>query len=78
MSASAREAFWSAARARHGDSAGTRALIEVLLLYRRMPAGQVTAGIAAALATGSCSPDVVAVKARNHAAGPEPAGAAGR
>jgi hypothetical protein len=69
----AHEAFWSAARARHGDSAGTRALIEVLLLHRRMPAGQVTAGITAALAAGSCSPDVVAVEARKHAAGPEPA-----
>ena len=35
---SAHEAFWAAARARHGDGAGTRALIEVLLLHRRMPA----------------------------------------
>ena len=71
---SAHEAFWAAARARHGDAAGTRALIEVLLLHRRMPAGQVTAGIAAALAAGSCSPDVVAVEARKHTASPEPAG----
>ena len=30
------EAFWAAARARHGDAAGTRALIEVLLLHRRL------------------------------------------
>ena len=54
---SAHEAFWSAARSRHGDGAGTRALIEVLLLHRRMPAAQVTAGITAALAAGSCSPE---------------------
>ena len=33
----AHEAFWAAARARHGDGPGTRALIEVLLLHRRMP-----------------------------------------
>ncbi|HET9974627.1 MAG TPA: IS21 family transposase [Streptosporangiaceae bacterium] len=69
------EAFWAAARARHGDAAGTRALIEVLLLHRRMPASQVTAGMTAALAAGSCSPDVVAVEARKHAAaaaGPDP------
>jgi transposase len=69
------EAFWAAARARHGDAAGTRALIEVLLLHRRMPSSQVTAGMTAALAAGSCSPDVVAVEARKHAAaaaGPEP------
>ena len=65
---SAHEAFWAAARARHGDGAGTRALIEVLLLHRRMPAAQVIAGMTAALAAGSCSPDVVAVEARKHAA----------
>ena len=65
---SAHEAFWSAARARHGDGAGTRALIEVLLLHRRMPAVQVIAGMTAALGAGSCSPDVVAVEARKHAA----------
>jgi transposase len=65
---SAHEAFWAAARARHGDGAGTKVLIEVLLLHRRMPATQVIAGITAALAAGSCSPDVVAVEARKHAA----------
>ena len=54
---SAHEAFWAAARARHGDGAGTRALIEVLLLHRRMPASQVIAGMTAALAAGSCSPE---------------------
>ena len=77
---SAHEAFWAAARARHGDAAGTKALIEVLLLHRRMPATQVIAGITAALAAGSCSPDVVAVEARKHAAAdPEqPPGRPGR
>jgi transposase len=61
-----------AARARLGDGPGTRALIEVLLLHRRLPAASVTAGITAALASGTCSPDVVAVEARRHAdaAGP--------
>jgi Mu transposase-like protein len=74
---STHEAFWAAARARHGDAAGTRALIEVLLLHRRMSAPQVIAGITAALAAGSCSPDVVAVEARKHApAGPDPAAGA--
>ena len=65
----AHEALWSAARARLGDGPGTRALIEVLLLHRRLPAASVTAGIGAALAAGTCSPDVVAVEARKHAAG---------
>ena len=54
--------------AKLGDGAGTRALIEVLLLHRRLPAASVTAGIEAALRAGTCSPDVVAVEARRHAA----------
>jgi len=65
----AHQAFWDRARARLGDSAGTRALIEVLLLHRRMPAAPVITGIRAALEAGSCSPDVVAIEARKHAAG---------
>ena len=65
---SSHDAFWAAARARHGDAAGTRALIEVLLLHRRMPPGQVIAGMRAALTAGACTADVVAVEARKHAA----------
>jgi Mu transposase, C-terminal domain len=65
---SVHDAFWAAARARHGDSAGTRTLIEVLLLHRRMPAAAVIAGMRVALAAGSCSADVVAVEACKHVA----------
>jgi transposase len=75
---SVHEAFWAAARARHGDAAGTRTLIEVLLLHRRMPAAQVIAGMTAALGAGSCSPDVVAVEARKHAAAAAEPGPAGQ
>jgi transposase len=64
----AHQQFWDRARARLGDGPGTRALIGVLLLHRRMPAAQVTAGITAALAAGSCSPDVVAIEARKQPA----------
>ena len=71
----AHEALWSAARTRLGDGPGTRALIEVLLLHRRLPAASVIAGITAALGAGTCSPDVVAVEARKHA---DAAGRAGR
>jgi transposase len=60
----AHEAFWAAARRAHGDGAGTRALIEVLLLHRRLRAADVTAGISAALSAGAVSADVVAVEAR--------------
>ncbi|WP_073946623.1 IS21 family transposase [Streptomyces kebangsaanensis] len=61
---STHDAFWAAARAAHGDADGTRALISVLLLHRRMPAEAVLAGITAALDAGSTSADVVAIEAR--------------
>jgi hypothetical protein len=63
------DAFWAAARAAHGDAAGTRALIEVLLLHRRMPAGAVLAGVTTALECGSTSPELVAIEARKAAPG---------
>lgn len=51
-----------------GDVAGTRALIEVLLLHRLLPADAVVAGMRAALAVGTPSPELVAVEARRAAA----------
>ena len=66
----AHEAWWTRARHRHGDSDGTRVLIEVLLLHRHLPAPAVIAGIRAALAVGSTSPELVAVEARRAAARP--------
>jgi hypothetical protein len=60
----AHDAFWAAARRAHGDGAGTRALIEVLLLHRHIRAADVIAGISAALSAGAASADVVAVEAR--------------
>lgn len=69
------EAFWASALKAHGDAEGTRALIEVLLLHRRMPAEAVQVGMAAALKAGSTSPDVVAIEARkaeSAAQDPEP------
>jgi transposase len=71
----AHEAFWTAARAAHGDRAGTRALIEVLL-HRSLPADQVLTGITAALAVGATSADVVAVQARKSGPTQQPAPAA--
>lgn len=72
---SAHEAFWSAACRVNGDAAGTRELIDVLLLHRTMHTVEVIAGITAALTVGAVSADVVAVEARRHAAehlgGPE-------
>jgi len=62
----AHEAFWAAARKAHGDSGGTRALVEVLLLHRHHDHADVVAGVTAALTVGAFSPDVVAVETRKH------------
>src|SRR6266511_1949004 len=61
------EAFWAAARHAHGDSAGTRALVEVLLVHRRLPAEVVLGGISAALKAGSTDPALVVIEARRLA-----------
>ena len=61
------DALWAAARKAHGDAAGTRALVEVLLLHRHLDRADVLAGISAALSVGSTSPDVVALEARKAA-----------
>ena len=61
------EAFWAAARKARGDAAGTRALVEVLLLHRHLQAADVLAGITAALSVGAANADVVAVEARKVA-----------
>ena len=45
----AHEAFWAAARKAHGDGAGTRALIEVLLLHRHLAAATSSPGSPARL-----------------------------
>jgi transposase len=78
--------FWDAARRQHGDAAGTRALIGVLLLARTMPAAAVDAGMAAVLRlthSGRFEADLVAVEGRRAttpagapAPVPVPAGAA--
>jgi len=61
--------YWDAARRRLGDGAGTRALIEVLLLHRTLPADAVLAGMHAALGVGRVDANLVAVEARRHLEG---------
>jgi len=56
--------YWTAARRRLDDQAGTRAVIEVLLAHRQLPGEAIRAGIRAALAVGAVDPDVVIVEAR--------------
>ena len=59
-----RQAFWAAARHALGDAAGTRELIEVLLLHRHLRREEVMAGLRAATAAGAVRADVVAVETR--------------
>lgn len=61
------DAWWAAARKAHGDAAGTRALVEVLLLHRHMAHEHVVAGLAAALRAGAVTADAVALEARRAA-----------
>lgn len=67
------ERFWAAARAKLGDGAGTRALIGVVLLQRRMASVVVVAAMEAALGIGSVDPEVVAIEARRLAQARPPA-----
>ena len=60
------ESFWQEARRRLGDANGTRALIEVLLAHRILPAEALVAGMEGALRVGSVDPAVVLVEARRQ------------
>ncbi len=66
MFTAAHEAFWAATRRVDGDVAGTRELVDVLLLRRTMTTADVIAGTTAALTVGAVSADVVAVEGRRH------------
>ena len=58
------ERFWTAARRKLGDTAGTRALIEVLLAHRHVDHQVLLEGMERALCAGSVDPAVVLVEAR--------------
>lgn len=67
--------FWDKARASVGDAAGTRALIELLLLNRTLPQAAIEHAMARALATGDFDPEHVTITARaHHATGREDTG----
>jgi len=69
--------FWDLARRRNGDTAGTRALCDVLLLHRYHHSDHVVAGIRAALSIGNVDPAVVAVETRRAIEHLDPAPAVG-
>jgi hypothetical protein len=62
------EQFWSLSRRRLGDQDGTRALVEVLLAHRVLPADAIRTALAACIRIGVVDPDVVIVEARRAAA----------
>ncbi len=64
------EEFWEQARRRLGDRDGTRALIEVLLIHRSLPAQAVITGMTQALLVGTVDPAVVLIEARRAAQDP--------
>src|SRR5262249_53595358 len=55
--------YWDAARRARGDAAGTRALIEILLAHRTLPAGSLQAAMAKAVSSGVLDPQVVLIDA---------------
>ncbi len=63
----AHDAFWALACKTDGDRDGTKAMVEVLLLHRRLTPADVVAGLAAAVSVGSANPFVVGVEARKAA-----------
>ncbi|MEV6818448.1 IS21 family transposase [Nocardiopsis dassonvillei] len=69
------DAWWAAACKAHGDSAGTKALVEVLLLSRHMSQDHIVAGIATALKAGALTADAVALEARKAAEAEAPTAA---
>ena len=58
--------YWDAARRAGGDGAGTRALIEVLLAHRALPAASLIAAMDAAVAAGTLDPAAVVIDARRR------------
>lgn len=72
----AHEAFWKRARRKSGDSGGTRALVEVLLLHRSLPFIAVHAALDVANRIGSADPALVAIEARRISEGRGPTGTA--
>jgi transposase len=61
------DAFWTACRRRHGDAKGTRALIEVLLAHRYLPADALVQAMRLAVDAGVTDPVVIVVEARRLA-----------
>jgi transposase len=62
--------YWDAARRARGDADGTRALTEVLLGHRALPAAALIQAMDRALTSGALDPHAVLIDARRLAGGP--------
>ncbi len=60
------QSYWDAARRARGDRVGTRALIEILLAHRSMPATALTIAMDRAVSSGCLDPELVLIDARRH------------
>jgi transposase len=56
--------YWDAVRRTRGDAEGTRALVEVLLAHRTLPAAVLVAAMDRAVESGALDPQVVLIDAR--------------
>ena len=65
--AEAHQRFWDLARRRLGDAAGTRALVEVLLAHRQLPAPALLGALEAAVRDDCVDPQLVVISARRAA-----------
>jgi len=63
----AHQRYWDAARFQHGDAAGTRALIEVLLAHRTLPPAALAAAMTRAAGSGVLDAQAVLIDARRQA-----------
>jgi hypothetical protein len=66
----AHQEYWNAVRRTLGDAAGTRALIEILLAHRTLPADALIRAMTSAVRSGVTDPQLVVIEARRAAAGP--------
>jgi len=63
------DTLWTKLKTRAGDKAGTRAMIEVLLLHRKHPQEVVAAAVDQALHLGAIDPSLIEMLARQRAQG---------
>jgi hypothetical protein len=63
------QAYWDSVRKARGDAAGTRALVEILLAHRTLPATALIAAMGRATTAGVLDPQVVIIEARRDANG---------